>query len=741
MTMPSGTARLLLCGASILSLAIPVQVRAQINDATSPTPAASSGPLEDIVVTAQRRSQNMQDVPIAVNAVSGETASKLGITGTENLRLATPGLDFSRSAGNGAATFLRGVGSTAVLAGGESPVALYIDDVYVSAFAANLMQFNGIQQVAVLKGPQGTLFGRNATGGVIQIYTKKPTQEFVADASVGYGNLDTWDGSLYVSGGLTENLAANIAFSGHDQNNGFGRNLTTGESIYKDWNWQLRGSLLATLGADTEARISADYGKYYSELGVNGTINPGTVSSGGGTFNGRYTATGNITDFSRGRQYGISLKLDHSFDFAKFISISAYRNVRYYFPIDQDGGPRQTSLTLTTGFSKTWSQEFQLQSQRDDTFNWIAGFFYFHAKAGFDPVRAVTPGGTGAGAFNDLRDTQTLNSYSGFGEVNYEILPETTLTAGIRYTTDKYELRVRRTNALGVVVAGGSFAQQKDFSKFTYRGILSHKFAPDIMGYASYSRGFKSGGFNTGSPGSAPGAPPVSPEILDAAEIGLKSELFDRTLRLNVSAFHYDYKNLQVTVIGPASSFVVNAAAAKIKGLDLDATFAPISRLQISFAASFLHGRYKEFANGPINVPRPAVCTPAPTTTGPTTGGNLTCAGDLAGNTSVRTPKFTGNVGVQYTLPTSVGDVSVATNLYHNSGFYWDPDNRTRQLRHDLLNATLSWRSTDRRYELSLWGKNLLNDYYIITGNSSASRFSQSPALPRTYGVSAAVHF
>lgn len=732
---------ILLGTASLAAFATSGHTMAQATDASS-SARSVSGPLEDIVVTAQRREQNLQEVPIAVSAISGETAARIGITGTENLRIATPGLDFSRSAGNGAATFLRGVGSTTVVAGAESPVALYIDDVYISAFAANLMQFNGIEQVAVLKGPQGTLFGRNATGGVIQIVTRKPTQQFELDATLGYGNLDTRDASLYVSGGIGADLAANFSFSGHDQDNGYGRNLTTGASIYKDWNWAVRSTVLWTPGqGDTELRFSADYGRYYSEQGVNGTVNPGTISSGGGFFARRYTAMGNITDYSRGRQYGGSIKIDHAFDWARLVSISAYRHNNYYFPIDQDAGPSLTGLSLTTGFTDSWSQEFQLQSPKNDKFNWIAGLYYFRAKAGFRPARAQSQTATGAAAFTDTTTKQTLNSYAAFGEINYEFLQDTTLTAGLRYTTDRYDFDVRLTNGLGAVRPGGAFQQDESFSKLTYRAILNHKFTPDIMGYASYSRGFKSGGFNTASPGTAPGLPPVAPEVLDAVEIGFKSELFDRTLRFNVAAFHYAYKNLQVTVLGPSLAFTVNAAEARIRGIDFDATFAPVDRLQFTLAASFLDGSYRDFPNGPFYVPRPGVCTPLPQSTGPATGGNLTCAADLTGNTTVRTPKFTGNVGVQYTLPTSIGDVSLATNLYHNSGFYWDASNQTRQVRHNLLNATLTWRSTDERYEIGIWGKNLLDEYYITTGNSSGSRFSQSPGLPLTYGVTVGVHF
>jgi iron complex outermembrane receptor protein len=706
------------------------------------TPAATQGNLEEIVVTAQRRSQNLQQVPIAITAITGQTAARIGIIGTESIKFASPGVEFGRNAGNGGTPYVRGIGSDSGSIGAESPVALYIDDVYIGAPAGNILAFNNIDQVEVLKGPQGTLFGRNATGGVIQIRTLAPSQKERVDASVSYGNYNTVDGNLYVNGGLTDTLSANFAAQGHKQFDGYGRNLVTGDDIYKEWNYGFRGSLLWEPSTDTKMRLIADYSRQYSQLGLNPTINPGTVSFGQGTYNGKYTSVATSPDYGYSKQYGVSLRIDQSLGFAKLVTISAYRHTSLFNLFDQDGGPPALVLSSTSGLTNTVSQELQLQSQKGGRFTWLAGFYYFYNKGGYDPLRAISPMATGTAAFSDVNDRETLNSYAGFGEVNWELLPDTTITGGLRYTSDHYGISVRRTNALGAVTTGGIFDQSQTFSKLTYRGILNHKFSRDVMAYVSYSRGFKSGGYNVASPGVAPGNAPVEPEILDAYEIGLKSELFDRKVRINLAGFHYNYSNLQVTVVGPSTSFVVNAASARINGVDIDTTFAPTSRFQVNVAATFLDGHYRDFPNGPLFVPRPATCTPAPTRLpGALTGGNVQCAADLSGNRTVRTPKFTGSANASYTLPTEIGDFILSGNVYHNSGFFFAADNRTTQRRYNLVNATLTWRSSSNKFELGAYVKNLSNAYYATYGSESTLRDSQSPAAPRTFGVTAGVHF
>ncbi len=255
--------------------------------------AASDAEIRDIIVTARRRDERLQDVPIAVSAVNGLQAERMGLTDTQSLVIATPNLDFGKVASYGALPFLRGVGTSFGAAGVESPVAIYVDDVYISSPNGNLMSLNNIESVQVLKGPQGTLFGRNATGGVIQITTKQPSFAPEGRISVGYGNYDTYEGALYASTGLSDTVAVSIAASGRKQSDGFGKSLLTGEEVQKGWDWNVRGKLLANLGERTSITLSADYSKQKSDIGANQTTVPGSIGLGGYGYAGEYNTLAN----------------------------------------------------------------------------------------------------------------------------------------------------------------------------------------------------------------------------------------------------------------------------------------------------------------------------------------------------------------------------------------------------------------------------------------------------------------
>lgn len=740
-----------LCGVSVIICALASSAAsaqsnadgaAQIDPSHGSASAANDdGGLEEIVVTAQRRAQNLQDVPIAVSTLTAETAQRMGVSGTESLQIATPGLVLNRQSGNGGSPFLRGVGTNSAVVGTEPPVAIYLDDVYLGTPQASIFQLANIEQVEVLKGPQGTLFGRNATGGVINVHTKRPSHEASLDATVGYGRFNTVDGSLYATGGLSDTIAVNFSAIGHKQYDGYGRNVTLGTDVFKEWNYGFRGGLLWEPASGTTILLTADHSKQWSNIGASQLPYPGYVSVGGARNIGKYNISMGEKTFGRFTFSGASARVEQDLDFAKLLSISSYRATRSLSVLDVDLGPTNSIRSEPRTFTNNFSQEIQLQSDKNDSLSWILGLFYFHSNAGYDPLRAL--GSTqGANIFNDLRDEQTLNSYSGFGEVRYEFLPATNLTVGLRYTTDKYQLDVKpRLNAAGAVLAQ-PFSTGDSFSKLTYRAILDHHFNDDVMAYASYSRGFKSGGYNLGTPGTAPiGLPPVKPEVLDAIELGIKSELFDKMLRLNASLFHYDYKNLQLNIVSGTTSVLLNAASVKIKGLDFDATVVPTDRLTVSFSGTVLNGKYSEFLNGPILVPNPAVCTPVPVSTGAPTGGNRQCPSDLSGNRTARSPKFSGSISATYKLPTEIGDFAVTGSLYHNSGFFWDAGNRTVQKSYQLLNSTLSWTAPSGTYEFKVWGKNLLNTYYYAYGAESTSGAQVSPEAPRTYGISATVHF
>lgn len=716
---------------------------------SSPAPQANQEAptttgVEEIVVSAQRREQRLQDVPISITAITAGAAEKSGIRTTEQLTQAVPSLQFSRNTGNGGTPYVRGVGTSVVNPGSSSPVALYVDDVYIASASGSVSTLSNISRVEVLKGPQGTLFGRNATGGVISIHTKQPTNETKVDASFGYGNFNTIDAYLYGSTGLTQNLAVNFAGSFHNQGDGYGRDINTGDEVNKSEDYSFRGEALWTPSWSTKVLVIADYARSLGDLGMNVTIFPGTVALGGQTFPGRYQASQVPTDFSRQKQFGFSAKVDQDVGFAKLVSISAYRRADNYFVVDNDGG-RPVLLgfdntTRTTGFS----QELQIQSPTKGRLNWILGGFYYHERAGFEPVIQFGSFQAANGGRVSLRSIQTLDSYSGFGEINYDVLARTRITAGVRYTSDNYHLDAEQRNASGALLPGSIVDTGRAFSKVTYRAVLDHHFTNGIMAYGSYSRGFKSGGYNTQAPSVAVNgvlqtAAPVSPEVIDAYEVGLKTDFFGRKLEINPSFYLYRYNNLQVSSIINGVALLQNAASAHIHGVDVDFSAAPTQNFKLSGGISYVHSRFASFPNGLRFVPNPANCATGQTT-GPLTGGNASCVADLSGNTTPRTPVFSGSINGTYTVPTTAGEFALTGSYYHNSGFYWDADNRVKQPNYNLVGATLSWTSPDKKLEAQLWVRNLLNQYYYLYASASNTRDSGAPAAPRTFGITLSAH-
>lgn len=714
------------------------------NDASeADTSAAHTTESGDIVVTARRRNELLQDVPIAVSALSAETASRVGITGVEAITLTTPNLQFNREISHGATPFLRGVGSPQASAGGESPVAVYVDDVYVSSPNANMFAFNNIAGVQVLKGPQGTLFGRNATGGVVQVQTRRPSFDPAMEATFGIGNYDTIEGSFYATAPLTDALAVNFAASGRDQRDGFGRSLLTGRETQLGWDWSVRGQMLWRPSDATQLLLIGDYGDQRSDSGSNNTSAPGTITLSGATYQG-YNTQAAGTDYARVRQAGLSLRVDQETSFANLVSISAYRWTRVGFNLDQDLGPAPlVEVGLIRSPTRSFSQEAQVVSLPDSSIKWIVGVYYLHTTTGYDPSRI------GGLFFAPLRtislfNEQTLNSYAGFGEVTFGLLPRTNLTLGARYTRDAYDLDVEgRLGNDTIPLPGNTFTQHDAFSKLTYRAILDHHFTPDIMGYASYSRGFRSGGYQLAFPGNAANpAPVVQPEVLDAYEVGLKTEFLNRALIFNVSAFYYDDRNVAISFVQPGGNLILNAAGAHIKGLDMDFIVTPFRGMRITGGVGLLDGEYSNFPSGPLLIPNPATCVPTPTILpGPRTGGNRPCTADLTGNTTIRTPKFTFSIAPSYTFDTGIGAFTIAANYHHNSGFYWDVGNRLAQPGYDVVNGSISWEDSSQRFNARLWVRNLMDERYAIYSSPNVLGTPYSLAAPRTYGAAVGVRF
>jgi iron complex outermembrane receptor protein len=702
--------------------------------ATSPGESAASGAgaahadeIQEIVVTAERREERLQSVPIAVSTVSGNSALKSGISNSQDLVVAVPGLSMD-SNGGGLSAFLRGVGTTFANAGAEPSVAIYVDGVYIPSAEGAFFNLNNVERVEVLKGPQGTLFGRNATGGVIQVITKEPSSDPSAEISVGYGNDNTSTLNFYGTTGVVPGLATDLGVYADRNPDGWGHNLFNGDSNYTYNNIDLRNSWLWQPQDGTKVRLSLDYEGTTNEAGLGLKPLPGTVSVAGTTFPGFYNTDENIQDRKEIHQGGVALTVTQDLSFATLKSISSWREVRSNFIFDQDASPLPLVNAHIFDPDNTITQELQLLSPNNSPVQWLGGIYYFHDVAGYAPLELA---GLGAAPFTqeDISARQHTDSYAAYGQTTIPLSSVTHFTAGIRYTDDRRSIG-GTTSGDGVPLAPPS-SQEMSFNKVTWRLALDQQFTPDVLGYVSYNTGFKSGLFNTISYAQ----PAVKPEVLDAYEIGLKSEFFEHRFRANLAAYYYDYKNLQVNETVEGATIVLNAAKAEIYGLDADFTLRPIHNLMLNASFSAIHGRYTGFPNAPYFPPVTA------TSCSPGVGSVGACTIDATGNETDHTPSFTMHLNADYSIPTDVGPFDLSADFYHNDGFFWDPANQDRQPAYSLINASLGWMNPSERYGVRLWGKNLRDQQYFSFAVPSTLGNDFSPAPPRTYGITFTARF
>ena len=671
---------------------------------TSAPQSADTVSVADIVVTAQRRSERLQDVPLSIQAFSSDLINKSGATTTADLAAITPGLVFTTQA-NAATPFLRGVGSNLFDPSSESPVAIYVDDVYIAAPETGIFALNNIKQVEVLKGPQGTLFGRNATGGVIRVQTLDPAQEAHLDLAATYANYDTVSVSGYGTVGLTPDLASDLSFLYENQGKGYGRNLVDGRPTFKQAidNYSLRNKWLFEPGPDTTIRLAGDYAHLVNTNAYQKPQGTTSLITGAG-YPGRFNSEASIDDRNTVDTGGVSLRVDQRVAGVDLVSISAYRKSKIHFILDEDiTAAPAVDINLYQNVSNV-SQEVQLKNHGESRFQWILGGFYYDAKAGYENIVI-------SNAVLIPFDQQKTESIAGFGQATLTVFKATNLTAGLRYTDEKQRF---------TLPAAGLTLNQK-FNKLTYRFSIDQHFTPDILGYVSYNRGFKSGGFNLLLPGNT-----FKPETLDATEVGVKTVLFDRKLRINVAGFYYDYKDLQqsIAVIGGVSVF--NAAQAHIKGLDMDASFTPIRDLSINAGLSLLHGRYVKFPDYAAQDSTGAAAPPA----------------SAAGKTTIATPNLIANLSVVYARETSVGKFEPSISMQYNDGFFFDVANRLRQPSYVLINAGLGWTPPTSRFGVRVWIKNLLDERYYNVRQTVVFPIgdAQREAAPRTYGLTLSAH-
>jgi iron complex outermembrane receptor protein len=695
-----------------------------------PTALNDGSQISDIVVTATRRGESLQKVPIAISAFGAQELAATGTTNAQELAAITPGLTIANQSA-AVTPFIRGVGAVDNTVGQEAAVATYVDGVYITSVYGSLFTFNNIERIEVLKGPQGTLFGRNATGGLIHVITRDPGQDTRIEGAVNYGSYNTIGGRFYASTGLTENLAADVAMVYRHQYDGWGRNVNLNRDIgFAGNDFAIRSKIVLTPDSDTKIKLAIDYSNSKGgDIGSVKNVQPGSIGADGlSATPGFNNDRAGYDEYVNTRQGGVSLTINHEFDAFSVNSVTAYRKTKVVQAFDNDATPvRKIDVLIDNQTYRTFTQEVQVLSNPSSPIKWIVGGFFMHDKSGFDgPVGlglyGEDLGGTGVLIKGDI----TTTSLSAFGEVTVPLGETTAVVGGIRYTSDKRSIAgqtvVVDSNVPGsqnVLVALPATSASFRESQPTWRLILNHNFTPAILGYASYNRGFKSGNFNT----AAPADKPFHSEILDAFEVGAKTQFFDNKLRFNMAAFYYKYDNLQLNKLTGATLLTTNAASAEIKGLDFDGELVVTNELRLRFGGALLDAKFKDFTGAQYSFRNPDGTTTL------AAGGPL---GDLSGNRLTRSPKATFNIGAFARIPAGSGNIVANANYVYNSGYYWEPDNRLKQKAYGLVNAQLGWSAAEDRWAVKVIAKNLSGTKYDVWQVATTNGDLYAPAAPRT---------
>ena len=747
--MPVRASHIALAGALALSgLAAPAAAQDLPNDAGTDSEAAPTP--EDagegvIVVTARRREENLIDVPIAVTAYSGEALAQAGAIDITDIAQTTPNttLEASRGTNSTLSAFIRGVGQQDPVSGFEQGVGIYLDDVYLNRPQAAVMDIYDVERIEVLRGPQGTLYGRNTIGGAVKYVTKMLPEVPELNLRATYGSYNQLDGVISGSVPMADGVRIGGALARLTRD-GFGENLTTGLDNYNKDVWAARGTLeFGGYNSPVLVRISGDYTKDNSNPRGGHRFLPGLVS-GAPVLDDVYDTRGGLNDPEQDIEaYGVAMNVTAELSDAFTLrSISAWRQDDTATPIDFDALPAVDLDVPGIYKNEQISQELQLLYDRGPL-SGLVGFYYLDAQADtlfetrlYTTSPVALPNLTGYTAA--LVKTET---YAVFGDFTYDLTDQLSVSLGGRYTWDQREADITKQSyiaggsgvfgAQGLLIATDTnFDGSAKFRKFTPRASISFQPTPDHNIYASYSKGFKGGGFDPRGAGA--NAPDLNsdgirqdsevaaflsfqPEEVDSYEVGYKGSLLDGRAFVGLAGFYADYTDVQIpgsvacTTAGVPNfcGVVSNAGKAQFYGLEFEGSarvaedmMTPGDRLTVAASAGYINADYKEYITNIVVGGKP---TPT----------------DVADFRQVQnTPKFTGSATLGYTTPVGAGDLAFTSTVSYKSKTYQFeiPNPYIDQDGYALVDANLVYTAPGDRWSIGLHGRNLLDKQYKTSG-------------------------
>lgn len=701
--------------------------------------------LEEVTVTARKREENLQDAPVAVTAFTSAAIEARGLSDISQINGSVPNLQFSSTASvsgssSAASVFIRGVGQTDFTLTTEPGVGVFLDGVYIARSVGSVLNVLDVERVEVLRGPQGTLFGKNTIGGAINVTSKRPAEEFQGKLEVTAGRYNRLDTKLAMDIPINEKLLTKFSLGSLNKDGHVDRLLVGDELGGKD---ELVGkaSALYLPSDELSVYLSFDSSKVRSNsagsklLGVN--LNPGApflpllnaslppqqqYTLGNYGTSGLYTTNGtgpNVNDIDI---WGVSAIVEWTPDAFTLKSITAYRDLDGHFGRDGDNSPLLLAHTEDFYEQEQFSQEFQLSGVGfDDRLEWLVGAFYFSEKG--DNVNLVSFAGQFGGLFGlsspafTLQSGGEIDNYSagGFAQVTYDLNDQWALTGGLRYSYEKREflpdqyVREIRSAGLSNVIPGFDpilpFEWVADStSRWDPKVGIEYQVVSDVLLYATYSTGFKGGGFGQRVFPGRSDTPTFGPEIVKVYELGAKVTAFDNRVRLNMAVFHTDYEDMQVTVFDGIAPRTVNGGNAEVDGFEIELDAVPLERLLVGLGIGYTNARFKDVSPGATEV--------------------------TVNSEFPYTPEWTVNGFFAYEFELeSFGLLTIRSDWSYRTEQYLDAANGLFQDEYELVDVSLMYEPNGENWSFMAGVRNVTGTEYLTGGLDSLNAFGYAEGI------------